>query len=247
MHNPIKKVTALYQEFQKIRHIPRTNINLMLETTLDNPYYHELTTEYYQETRQRHPRLPLIRRMEWGVALCLLPDKFEDYFMLVEGAARRNYKKAKRLGYVFGELDYNNHLEEVTAIHHSTNDRQGKLPEDFIRNSATVHNNPPSLDPEHDYPYFGIFNSDGQLAAYASCFIAGEYCNVQRIYGHAAHQSDGCVPLLIISIAEHLYHKYPKVSHYAYGTFYGANPSMKRFKRKFHFLPHRVNWQLKSN
>jgi hypothetical protein len=247
MQNPMNKIKYLYKELQEIRQIPRTSINLMVETATDNPFYRDLTLEYYKEARQHHPKFLLIRQMEWGVALCILPEKFDDYFMLLEGAARRNYKKAKRLEYRFDELDYNNHLDEVTAIHHSTETRQGKLPKDFVEYAATPHNNPPSLDSEHAYPYFGVFDKEGTLVAYASCFIAGEYCNIQRIFGHADYQSDGCVPLLIISIAEYLYQHYPRVTHYAYGTWYGASQTMQRFKRKFHFLPHRVEWKLQSD
>lgn len=244
MQNPIKRLLYLRKDLKALKEIPELTINLMLETTKHNDFYRDLTLDYYKDACKRHPKFPWVRRLEWGVAVCILPDDFDDYFMMVEGAARRNYKKATRLGYTFDILDYNNRLDEVTAIHHSTDNRQGKLPKEFINSAATAHHNPPTKDPEHDYPYFGVFDKEGVLVAYASCFIAGEYCNIQRIFGHAAYQSDGCVPLLILSIANHLLQSYPKVRYYAYGTFFGASVSMKRFKRKFHFLPHRVHWKL---
>jgi GNAT superfamily N-acetyltransferase len=95
----------------------------------------------------------------------------------------------------------------------------------------------------HDYPYFGI-TRDGRLYAYAGCFVAGEFCEIQTIYGHAAHQPDGIIPLLITSIAECLIRDYSEVKYYSFGSYFGANETMRRFKRKFGFQPHKVTWKL---
>ena len=230
--------------FQQARQIPRIKIDLIANEAQDNPYYHNIVRQFYRDARRLHRKFPLVRNLQWGVALCRLPESFEKYFMMVEGAARRNYKKARRLGYEFRPLDYNNHLDEVTAIWRSTHVRQGEMPKDFLTQRAKPHTNPPSPSTTHDYPYFGIFNADGELRAYASCLVSGELCMIEHIYGHAKYQSDGCVPMLIISMCEFMYEHHPQVKYYGYGTYFGASKTMKRFKRKFALTPHKVTWVL---
>ena len=106
---------------------------------------------------------------------------------------------------------------------------------------AVPHRNPPSLNATHDYAYFGIFKDD-VLVAYAGCLIAGQLCAVETIYGHADYLPDGIVPLLFASIGDGISAQHPSVAFYSYGMYYGASETMKRFKRKFLFLPHRVSW-----
>jgi hypothetical protein len=185
----------------------------------------------------------LFRRLSHGVAVCVLPRQFDSYFMTIDGSARRNYKKAQRGGYEFSRIDYNSFLDDITAIRRSTDRRQGKLPEEFLSQPARPVTDPPSRSPSHDYPYFGV-RREGKLYSYAGCLVAGELCMLQHIFGHAAFQSDGIVPLLIVSIAKYLLAHHPEVKYYAYGTFFGAGETMRRFKTKFAFVPHRVTWQL---
>ena len=85
---------------------------------------------------------------------------------------------------------------------------------------------------------------DGVLYAYAACLIAGELCAIEQIFGDADRQSDGVVPMLITGIAETLYREHPRVKYYTYDTFFGAGVSLRRFKKKFKFLPHVVQWEL---
>ena len=67
---------------------------------------------------------------------------------------------------------------------------------------------------------------------------------LEHVYGHADRQPDGVVPMLIVGIAEHLIRQRPMVKYFCYGTYFGASTTMRRFKRKFLFEPHRVDWQL---
>ncbi len=70
---------------------------------------------------------------------------------------------------------------------------------------------------------------------------------VEQIYGHAKYQADGVVPLLIIGMAQDIMENHERVKFYGYGSFYGAGITMRRFKRKFGFLPKRVTWRLGDN
>ncbi|MDI1260538.1 hypothetical protein [Aquabacterium sp.] len=223
---------------------PSISIDLRLSDTLNNhPFYREMTRQFHRNATRRHAKLPLIRQFEFGVAVSLLKSAPPPYSTRLGSPAKRNLKKALRLGYRFERIDYNQHRDEITAIHRSSKIRQGRaMPEHFFTARAPAIIDPPSTKTTHDYPYFGIFK-EGTLVAYASCLIAGELCSIETIYGHDAHQADGVIPLLLVSMADHLVEHHPQVAYYVYDTYFGASETMRRFKRKFLFHPHRVTWQ----
>ena len=222
--------------------MPRVTVSLAGSQAAGNhPFYGQLVGDWYRAAARRHRKLPLVRALEYGVALCELPATSEAYLMMVEPAGRRNVKKARRLGYDVGPILFNDYLEDIREIRNSADVRQGRVDDDFREVSPCT--DPASKSALHDYPYFGV-TKGGCLRAYAGCFVAGELCMIEHILGHAAHQSDGVVPLLIAGIADTLLARYPNVKYYAYGTFFGGGETLRRFKKKFKFLPHRVTWRL---
>ncbi|MBM3892356.1 MAG: hypothetical protein FJ388_24840 [Verrucomicrobia bacterium] len=234
----------IIEDLRTIRRMPRVSVSLMLAAAKDNdPFFERVVRGFYAETRRRRRWFPLARRWQYGVALCPLPGTFDEYFMRIEAAARRNYKKAARQGYTFARIDPNDHLGEIAAIWKSAEVRQGRMPAHFVEGRVKPYTNPPSRTDVHDYPYFGVLK-DGALYAYAGNMVAGELFMIEQIYGHAAHHAEGVVPLLIIGMAESMMRHYPHVKYYGYEMFFGASPTMRRFKKKFLFLPHRVEWQL---
>jgi hypothetical protein len=190
-----------------------------------------------------HPKFPLVNRMRYGMAVCDLREIGHDYYGHLDATGKRNIKKAQRLGYRFATFDFNQQLDAVTRIHRSSLIRQGRQVHYRLLEQARPHRNPTSRNHLHDYPYFGVFQGD-TLVAYAACLIAGELCEIQTIYGHAQFHADGVIPLLLSSISDYLGTHHPRVVYYSYGTYYGATPSMKRFKRKFLFKPCCVHWHL---
>jgi len=217
----------------------------MRSAAADNdPFFEQMVVRHYQNARRRRVRHLFMREMVHGVALSRLPATFDEYYMRIEGSARRNHKKAVREGCEVRRIAYNEHLAEIAEVRASADTRQGRLmPEDYRKGLVRPTSDPPSRTPFHDYPYFGVFLK-GKLIGYAGCLIAGEYCEVQHVLGHADHLSLGAVPLLLIGIAQDLYRCHPQVKSYAYGTYFGASESLRRFKRKFDFHPHRVTWLL---
>lgn len=235
---------SLLRLLRIVRDMPQLTIDLMhSQTARNHAFFARVVLDFYHETQRRHRKLPLIRQMEWGVAVCVLPGSFSEYFMAIEAAGRRNYKKAQRSGYTCRRINYNNHLPDIREIRCSTPVRQGALPQSFLLEEVRHCENPSSLTTCHDYPYFGVFK-DARLVAYAGGMVAGEVFCLEHIYGHAAFHADGVVPMLLVGMAECLYSSYPQVRYYTYGTFYGAGQSMQRFKKKFLFLPCRVTWVL---
>lgn len=237
-----EKVKAFWDMF---RSMPEVEIHLMKEKTEGtDPFFAHITDKFYRRARQRHKRFPIFRQMMVGVALSDLSNGFEGYLKQIESSARRNYKKAKRNGFTFRQIDFNQHLDDIWAIRGSAQVRQGKMPEDFVRNKPKPISDPQAETNIHGYTYFGVLDAEGVLVAYAGCLQAGEALMIEHIYGHADYQSFGVVPMLFISLAEHAIEHYPYVKYMGYGTYFGASETMRRFKKKFSFLPHRVKWIL---
>jgi hypothetical protein len=238
---PLPKL-RLFRSFS----LPKASINLMLEKTRDNdPFYADMVKRFYGIANARHPKLFFIKQFQYGFALCHMPPSFDDYFGSLKKSARWNYRKALRTGYEVKRFDANTKRQEIAEIMRSTPVRQGKLPKEIREGHFPEIKDPPSLSPFHDFFYIGAFRH-GKLCAYASCAIMGELCNLNDIFGHVAYENDGLVPMLLISIAEQIYHKYPSVKYYAFGTYFGARASMRQFKRKFQFHPYHVSWILQS-
>ena len=80
-----------WQMLASLRGMPGVTVDLMWgEVAGKDPFYAGITKAYYAATRKRHPKFPLIRVDQYGVALVQLPKKFDEYFMMLEGSARRN-------------------------------------------------------------------------------------------------------------------------------------------------------------
>lgn len=224
---------------------PVLEVDLMLRETQGNDvFYKDLTMAFYRHATERHRKFPLVGAMTFGAAICRLPDTLLGYLsQVVEAAGRRNMQKAERLGYEFRRFDYNANLAEVAAVRTSAQVRQGEMPSDFLEEELRPCQNPPSRTRTHDYPYYGVFRAD-RMAAFAGVFVCGQVMLIEQMYGHAEHQADGVVPLLLVRMAQAAIEEWPAVEFYMYGTYFGAGPTMQRFKRKFGFMPVRVRWLL---
>jgi hypothetical protein len=174
--------------------------------------------------------------------MCDLLSDVRPYLTRIEASGQRNVKKAQRLGYRFGPLDYNAHVHEVVNIRRSNDERQGRVSLLCRACSLKPVMNPAPLNDYHRYDYYGVFR-EGALHAYAACFQAGQVCLIEQVFGHADDLADGVVPMLLAGIAQHLT-QFPHVQYYCYGTTFGAPTSMRRFKKKFLFYPHNVIWEL---
>lgn len=224
--------------------LPKLKILLDLKKTSENHvFYADVVRDFYQMATHRHPRFPLIRNLQYGVALMPLPENHDHYLKNIESSARRNIKKAQRKGYTFSRIDYNSYLNAIGNIHRSAPVRQGAMPSELLDNEPTPINNPETLTSTHDYPYFGIFKED-KLVAYAGCLVAGEMILLSTFFGHDDYKSDGIVPLLISEIAKYTYEHYPLAKYYVYDAYFGGSASLRRFKKKFGFTPYKVSWLL---
>lgn len=243
-YNIVSSLSNLFDDLRALRTLPRVTISLMVSKTAGNdPFFERMVRGYYEEATSRHPRFPLIRNLQYGVALFRIPQRAEDYAGLVEGSARRNIKKAQRLGYSFSRIDYNQRRPQIAAIIRSTPVRQGRMPEHLMRGELPTVTDPPSSNPLHDYAYVGVVKDD-QLRAYAGCMVAGELLAITDIYGHHEFLADGIVPLMLYEIVKYARARHPDARYCVYDKYFGASTTLRRFKKKFCFLPHKVEWRL---
>ena len=231
-------------DLRTVRQLPAVRISLMAARAAENdPFYVRLVHSFYRDARRRHPRFPLIRNLQYGAALFPMPAKAEDYLGLIESSARRNIKKAQRLGYTVARIDYNRHRSEIAAIIRSAPVRQGPMPADLMKGEMPEISDPPSRTPFHDYIYIGV-KKDDELRAYCACMVAGELFAVTDIYGHHEYQSDGIIPLLLAELVGYAISHHPQAKYCMYDKYFGASTTLRRFKKKFGFLPHKVDWTL---
>lgn len=237
-------LAEMLRDLRAVSELPKVTISLMAARTADNdPFYERVVQSFYRDARRRHRRFPLIRNLQYGVALFPLPKKPEDYLGLIEASARRNIKKALRLGYTVSRIDFNRHRPEIAAIIRSASARQGPMPADLMTGEIAEISDPPSRTPYHDYIHIGVLK-DNELRAYCSCFVAGELFSVNDIFGHHDYQADGIVPLMLTETVGYAIAHYPQVKYCMYDKYFGASTTLRRFKKKFGFLPHKVEWSL---
>ncbi len=240
----IERLRKYFDDLRIMWGMPHVVIDLAARDAVNNDlFYAKLVDDFFKYVWRRHPRFPLIHAFEYGVALCLLPRTGEGYEGLIEASGRRNIKKARRMGYEFKLINFNDYLDDIRDIRKSTDVRQGEVT-GYLRDDVVEPcRNPPSRTTVHDYVYYGVLK-EGRLVAYAGCIVAGELCMIEHILGHASMLGDGIVPLLIAELAADVASRHIRVRYFAYGTFFGGGETMRRFKKKFGFLPHRVTWRL---
>jgi len=223
--------------------LPEVTLHLQAFQADDNDlFYRKVIDEFYAKTRRRHARYLLLRDYRWGVALQPM-DPQPGTPSTLESSALRNQKKAFRSGYRFEKIEYNNWLDDIQQIRRSTLIRQGPVASHLIEQPVQPVTDPPSRSCIHDYPFFGVFR-EGSLVAYASCLVAGEVALIEHILGHADHQDQGIMPLLILGMKEYFRGHNPQVRWYGYEMWFGASESLRRFKKKMGFRPYKVNWVL---
>jgi hypothetical protein len=237
-------VAQVLDGLKTVRSLPKASIGLMAAKTADNhEFYQNLVKRFYSQATSRHKRFPLIRNLQYGIALYPLPEQADTYFDAIEASARRNVRKAQRLGYSFARIDFNEHRAEIAAIIRSAPVRQGPMPEHMLVDEVKPIADPVSRTTFHDYFYVGVFR-ENELRAYGACMVAGELFAINDIYGHAAYQADGVVPLMLVEMVRYARAHYPQARYCMYDKYFGASETLRRFKKKFLFLPYKVDWRL---
>jgi len=193
----------------------------------------------YQYFTKPHPRYKIIRNKTVGAALIDL-GHFADtpaYLDHIQGKNRGAWhaRRARTRGYVCREIDRNDHVEDIHAIHTSLEMRQGRRMDQHYLDKVT------RFEPQSHFSYYGVLDPHGKLVAYGNVGHYGNFDAFSQLMG--LRNNDGIMHLLVVEVASRLIER-KQVNYLMYDTFFGAQPGLQQFKRIVGFQPFRVKYSL---
>lgn len=201
-----------------------------------DPDHIRATYDYYTKP---HPRYKIIRHKTVGAALIDFASLStpQHYLELIKGKHNGAYhaKRARSRGYRSAEIDRNRYVDAIHRINTALEERQGR-PMDRAYCDKQMH-----FDALAHFKYFGMFNADGQLVAYANLGVYGNFAAFSQIIG--VRNNDGLMHLLMVDIVSQLIEQ-GSVRYLMYDTFFGAHPGMQTFKKILGFRPYRAKYSL---
>jgi hypothetical protein len=194
------------------------------------------TYRYYTKP---HPRYRIIRNKTIGAALLDLGGLggADQYLELIKGknAGAWHAKRARGRGYRLRHIDRNAHIDDIHAINTSLEERQGR-PMDAKYREKQAH-----FDTLAHFRYYGVFNPEGRLVAYANLGHYGNFASFSQLIG--IRNNDGIMHMMVVDIVSELIGE-RRVRYLMYDTFFGAQPGMQTFKKILGFRPYRVRYAL---
>ena len=193
----------------------------------------------YRYYTKRHPRYKLVQHKSWGAALIDLHrfDRHTDYLDTIKGknCGAWHARRARARGYVLAEIDRNEHVEAIHAIHCSVEQRQGRPMDSKYQEKQT------RFDVLGNFNYFGVFDTQGKLVAYATIGRYGNFSAFAQLMGY--RNNDGIMHLLVSDIVCRLIDA-RQVQYVMYDTWFGALPGMQQFKNVLGFAPYRAQFSI---
>ena len=163
-----------------------------------------------------------------------------DYDEWLAGARtiRRSSMRAERLGYEFRTFDRADHLDDLYAINTSRERRQGRPMSDGYRERPAFGDERYPCD-RHRVTAYGVF-TNRHLVAYTFVYRAGDLALVSTILGHAEHEPDGVMRLLMRGT---VHAETPHGGFLVYNRHdSGDGDGLREFKEHVRFAPTRVEW-----
>lgn len=199
----------------------------------------EHITATYRYYTKRHPRYKIIRHKTLGAALIDLKqvNTCEKYYDLIKGKNCGAYhaKRARSRGYVFSEIDRNQHVDAIHFINTSCASRQGRPMDTAYQQKKEFFEALPH------FRYYGVLDAQGRLVAYGNLGRYGNFCGFTQLIG--IRNNDGIMHLLMVEIVSRLIDQ-GLVRYVMYDTFFGAQQGMRQFKTVLGFRPYRAKYQL---
>lgn len=193
----------------------------------------------YRYYTKRHPKFKLVQHKSWGAALIDLHrfDSRADYLATIKGknCGAWHARRARARGYVLAEFDRNMHADAIHAIHNSESLRQGRPMDAKYQEKQT------SFEVLANFHYFGVFDKDGKLMAYATIGRYGNFSSFAQLMGY--RNNDGIMHLLVSDIVSRLIDA-RQVQYVMYDTYFGALPGMQQFKTVLGFQPYRAQYSI---
>lgn len=193
----------------------------------------------YRYYTKPHPKYKLIQHKSWGAALldlhaCATP---EDYLERIKGKNNGAFhaRRARSRGYVVTEIDRNDYVDDIHAVHSSLEQRQGRpMDQQYQTRQAYFERLP-------NFQYYGVLNTDGKLMGYANVGHYGNFAAFSHLMGY--RNNDGIMHLLVVDIVTRLLGQQP-LRYLMYDTFFGALPGLQQFKTMVGFSPYRAKYSL---
>jgi hypothetical protein len=193
----------------------------------------------YSSSVRTRGRMPLLRKMTFGMALLAVPEGPQEPF---SGPSFKNlrsrHRRAQKMGYTFAAFDGPAHLESVLAIHNSAPERQDIPMAAAYRDVAKVESHLKFAE-----SLYGVFDSQGVLCAYCHWPVGGDVAIAQRILGDYQRLRDGIMYFLVWEMALHFARERNRAGHprwMGYGSYLAGRTEMRIFKKECGFRPHRV-------
>ena len=187
-----------------------------------------------------HERYKLFGNKTMGIALIDLAAFNGQPAAYLRGVQRSGHagpqsRKALGRGYHLRGIDRNEHLDELHAIHTSSQERQGRPMDASYLVKTAFYATPPHFE------CHGVFDATERLVAYCTMGRYGNFVATDQLMGYK--NQDGVMYLLLLTIICRLIAA-REVDYFLYDTFLGAQPGLRDFKRRVGFRPYRVRYEL---
>lgn len=187
-----------------------------------------------------HARYKIFGNKTMGIALIDLRQFAGDAFNYLETVRRSGHagpqsRKAATRGYRLRAIDRNEHIDEIHAIHMSSDERQGRPMDEQYRVRKTRY------DTEAHLECHGVFDARDRLVAYCSMGRYGNFVATDQLMGYKGQ--DGIMYLLLLTIVCRLIEQ-RGIDYFMYDTYLGAKPGLQDFKRRVGFRPYRARYEL---
>ena len=227
----------------KILHNYKTLIQLFRLPVAHLQFHEHIHPEHiratYRNYTKAHPRYKIIRHKTVGAALLDLDPLAtpQHYLERIKGKNNGAWhaKRARARGYRVALIDSNRYIDDIHAINTALEQRQGR-PMDAGYREKKLH-----FETLPHFRYYGLFNGEGKLVAYANLGIYGNFAGFAQLIG--IRNNDGIMHLLVVDIVNELIEQ-KQVRYLMYDTFFGAHPGMRTFKTILGFQPYRARYSL---
>ncbi len=173
-----------------------------------------------------------------GVSVLSLPASLEAW-RTARRTARKRADRARRLGYRFAVIDRSQHNTAIHEINTSKPERQG-------RPMSASYLAPAAYTPLPEYPCahhaictYGVLDQDDVLRAYIVVHRVGELALVSQILGHAAHEPNDVMYLLVQGTLEQ---QAPLGGIAYYNRWDSGTDGLRYFKERLGFQIADVEW-----
>jgi hypothetical protein len=201
--------------------------------------------QLFEQFTVPNPQYPGYGALEANLSVLVVPDDIDaawwkspdSYWM------RQKVRRAIKLGYTFGPLDFNNHLDDIYEINTSKSERQGRaMTESYLARPQPERPGPELLCDRHRPAKFGVF-LEGKLVAYTFINHSGEMISFSTILGHGDHMDDGIMNLLVFEVVK-WYQERSRIRYAMYFLNDSGTAGLQFFKRKMGFAGYNVRWEL---